>query len=239
MHYTKLQRAMKGDEETIEDIKKLLFNHFVKINNIFLYQIGKSSYPTISMNDFTSWARKTEIYDDKVINLATLDRILITTNVAMHGLISSAERDLNRYEFLEIIVRLSNALYKESGVVETTPQAVYKLLHDNIYPHSEEVDGEHFRRFHCYNVKVNEILQKNTTVLRRIYDSYTHSKKKFIRPEECAEFILKTGLNVSAKMVGIIFAESMQTILDTIIDQDRPNQMKYVEFLVFLTRCSY
>lgn len=116
---------------------------------------------------------------------------------------------------------------------------MYKLLHDNIYPHSEEVDGEHFRRFHCYNVKVNEILTKNTTVLKRIYDSYTHSKKKFIRPEECAEFILKTGLNVSAKMVGIIFAESMQTILDTIIDQDRPNQMKYVEFLVFLARCSY
>lgn len=112
---------MKGDEETVDDIKKLLFNHFVKINNIFLYQIGKSSYPTISMNDFTSWAHKTEIYDNKVINLATLDRILITTNVAMHGLISSAERDLNRYEFLEIIVRLSNALYKESGVVESTP----------------------------------------------------------------------------------------------------------------------
>jgi hypothetical protein len=54
--------------------------------------------------------------DGKWINLAALDRILITTNVALHGLISSAERDLNRYEFLEIIVRLSNALYKESKV---------------------------------------------------------------------------------------------------------------------------
>jgi len=50
--------------------------------------------------------------DGKWINLAALDRILITTNVALHGLINSAERDLNRYEFLEIIVRIAVAKYK-------------------------------------------------------------------------------------------------------------------------------
>jgi hypothetical protein len=170
------------------------------------------------MNDFTSWATKCGIKEDKQINLATLDRILITTNVAMHGLISSAERDLNRYEFLEIIVRLANALYKDAKVCETTPLAILKLLKDNIYPNSEEVDGEHFRRYHCYNVKVNEILQKNATVLKKVYDNYTHNKKKFIRLDECREYILKTGLNVSQYTLGILFAESMMTITDTIID---------------------
>lgn len=48
--------------------------------------------------------------------MAACDRILITTNVAIHGKISNAERDLNRYEFLELIVRMANALYKESKV---------------------------------------------------------------------------------------------------------------------------
>lgn len=37
-------------------------------------------------------------------------------------------------------------------------------------------------------------------------------------------------------MVGAIYAESMSTIIDTIKDQTRPNQMKFVEFLVFLCR---
>ena len=31
----------------------------------------------------------------------------------------------------------------------------------------------------------------------------------------------------------------MQTLVDTIIDQERPNQMKFVEFLVFLCRCAF
>lgn len=121
MLYTKVQRTVKGEEEVLEDIKELLFKHYVKINNIFLYYTGISTYPTISMNDFTSWSNKCNFIDGKWINLSTLDRILITTNVALHGLISSAERDLNRYEFLEIIVRLSIALYKESKVCETIP----------------------------------------------------------------------------------------------------------------------
>ena len=47
------------------------------------------------------------------------------------------------------------------------------------------------------NVKVNEILKKNETVIKRVYDIYTHSKKKFIRLDECRELVRKAGLNVS------------------------------------------
>lgn len=156
--YSKILRTVKGAEDELEDIKEILFKNFVKLNNIFLYYIGISTYPTIGMNDFTSWAKNCNLVDEKWINLAALDRILITTNVALHGLISSAERDLNRYEFLEILVRLANALYKESKVCPTTSTALLKLLQENILPNSKNTDGEHFRRFQCYNVKVNDIL---------------------------------------------------------------------------------
>lgn len=150
---------MKGEEEgTLNEITELLFKHYIQINNIFLYYIGISTYPTIGLNDFTSWANKCDLVDGKWINLAALDRILITTNVALHGLISSAERDLNRYEFLEIIVRLAIAKYRESKICETTPEAILKLLKHNIFPNSLQVNGDSFRRFQCYNVKVNEIL---------------------------------------------------------------------------------
>jgi hypothetical protein len=149
------------------------------------------------MNDFTSWANKCELVDGKWINLAALDRILITTNVALHGLISSAERDLNRYEFLEILVRIAIAKYRESKVCGSAPLAILELLNKNIFPNSQEVNGDSFRRVHCYNVKVNEILQKNVTVLKKIYDSYTHAKKKYIRLDECRDYVLKTELKVS------------------------------------------
>ena len=114
--YSKILRAVKGDVEIFEDIQLVLFKHYVKLNNIFLFYIGTSSYPTIGMNDFTSWARHCNMVDDKWLNLAALDRILITTNVALHGLISSAERDLNRYEFLEIILPEDNVISIESVI---------------------------------------------------------------------------------------------------------------------------
>jgi hypothetical protein len=145
--YSKIQRTVKGEEEMLEDIKEVLFKHFIKLNNIWLYYIGISDYPVIGMNDFTSWAKGCGMVDDKWVNLAALDRILITTNVVLHGLISSAERDLNRYEFLEIIVRLGNAMYRESKICASALTATIKILNDNIFPNSREVNGDTFRRF--------------------------------------------------------------------------------------------
>lgn len=92
-------------------------------------------------------------------------------------------------------------------------------MHENIFPNSKEVNGEHFRRFHCYNVKVNEILKKNENNIKKVYDSFTHSKKKYVTLAEAREYIRKVGLDVSEMQVGPIFAESMCTIIDTIIDR--------------------
>jgi len=61
-------------------------------------------------------------------------------------------------------------------------------------------------------------LKKNESVLKKVYNSYTHNKKKFITLPECREYIKKVGLDVSEMQVGVIFAESMQTLVDTIID---------------------
>lgn len=104
----------KSDPVEMQKITDCLFTHYEKIMDVYHYYIGISSYPTIAMNEFTSFAQKCQFMDNKNINLAALDRILITTNVAIHNYTSSAERDLQRYEFLEIIVRMANAKYKET-----------------------------------------------------------------------------------------------------------------------------
>jgi uncharacterized protein YggL (DUF469 family) len=173
------------------------------------------------------------------VNLAALDRILITTNVSTHQYTSSAERDLQRYEFLEIIVRMANAKFKEPHIVNSTAEAIEKLLNENIFPNAKSVDGETFRKYQCYNYKTNEILKKNEQQIKKVYDSYSHSKKRWITMEECQSYVRKMNLNVSEMMVGPIYAESLCLIIDTVRDQTRPNQMKYVEFLVFLCRIAH
>lgn len=137
-----------------------------------------------------------------------------------------------------MIVRIANFRYKEQNIVKTTVEGIERVLYELIYPKAKTNDGETFRKYKCYNVKTNEILKKNEPQLRRIYQSYTHSKKNYIMMPECQQYVRKLGLSVSEMMVGAIYAESMQTIQDTIRDQTRPNMMKFVEFLVFLCRIS-
>jgi len=183
VEFSKLHRVCREESE-LEKCKTVLFTHYERIKNIFQYYIGTSSYPTISMNDFTSFSTKCGILDGKYINLSTLDRTLITTNVALHSYTSSAERDLQRYEFLEIIVRLANTRYKDTHMVDNVGDGVDRFLHELIYPNAKSVDGNTFRKYHCYNMKVNELLKKNELVLRKMYESFTHSKKKYVTLQE-------------------------------------------------------
>jgi hypothetical protein len=67
--------------------------------------------------------------DDKVLDLATLDRTFILTCVNNHGLFSSADMNLNRYEFIEILVRFAKILYIEkTNKVKTTVDAIERLM---------------------------------------------------------------------------------------------------------------
>lgn len=74
------------------------------------------------------------------------------------------------------------------------------------------MNGEHFRKYFCYNVKTNEVLKKNEVNLWKLYKSFTHSKKKYITLEECKAFSRKLGLECSEMMLGAMYAESMMTI---------------------------
>ena len=85
--YGKIPRTIKkGGEHDAEvaKIKELLFEHYVRLCNIFDYYSGTSSYPTISMNDFTSFSNHCKILDHERVKLADLDLILVATCVSHH-----------------------------------------------------------------------------------------------------------------------------------------------------------
>lgn len=84
-----------------------------------------------------------------------------------------------------MIVRIAIERYKHPGLVQTTVEGIERVLYELVYPHAKTNDGDNFRRYYVYSVKVNEILKKNEPLLRRIYDSYTHAKKRYIMMPEC------------------------------------------------------
>jgi len=79
----------------------------------------------------------------------------------MHGFKNSAERDLTRYEFIELMVRIANMKFKKPGICSTYAASFDKLMKEHIQPYSKWMDGDEFRKQKCYDVKVNEVLKKN------------------------------------------------------------------------------
>jgi hypothetical protein len=149
VNWSKLFRVCKSDEAELSRVKMKLWEHFQRISNIFLWEIGRSDRPQIGWGDFTSWCRRMDIIDQATIDLATFDRTFILTNVNSHGYFSSADRNLNRYEFIEIIVRFAKIKYiekaKDVDRVKTAVEAIDKLFNEKIYPNAKMCDGWQFR----------------------------------------------------------------------------------------------
>ena len=105
----------------------MIQKYYEKLKNVYLkLQSHSHSYPVVGVNDFTSFAQKTNILD-KNLNLATLDRVFIATNVSFNGIKNSAERELHRYEFMEIVIRLAIQKYKETKICKTLVEASGKF----------------------------------------------------------------------------------------------------------------
>ena len=101
--------------------------------------------------------------------LATIDRLFIATNANVS--ITSfgegfPERDLTRFEFYEIIVRLAAAKYKDPGFSPDYASALKKLLEDNIYPNLELKELAPFRREDLWNLDVHDVVQANFAYIK-------------------------------------------------------------------------
>jgi hypothetical protein len=77
--------------------------------------------------------------------LATIDKAFIAANFNQHNLINSKDRRLERYEFIEILVRLATIKYKDTKQVKTFTKAFTKLMDEHILPYSEYSEGLSFR----------------------------------------------------------------------------------------------
>lgn len=73
------------------------------------------------------------------MNLATIDRLFIATNVQLDNNTSDegGDKALSRCQFFEVLVRLGNAKFKEPGIVPTHSEALSKVLMEHVFPYSQ------------------------------------------------------------------------------------------------------
>ena len=135
--FGKIEKIFKKDVEEFQAIKAFFHENYKKLINIFDFYSGISDYPVINMMDVTSFSHKCNILDPNYLKLADHDLILIATNVTHHQYLKSEERNLQRYEFLEFLLRIAIYRYIEPNkILKTKQEALERLLEDLIYPNA-------------------------------------------------------------------------------------------------------
>ena len=107
---------------------------------------------------------------DRNMNMATFDKNFVATNASINGVKSPSDRELNRYEFIELMVRTAKSKYLEPKVHHELYECMERLIEKDLVPNIPQVEGAAFRTTHAYNSIVNMLLFKNHIVLRRLYE---------------------------------------------------------------------
>lgn len=96
--------------------------------------VANSNYPNFSWLDFADYCLNTIKIVDKNCTISKVDMAFIATNVELVEMGSNPDRDLNRNEFMEILLRLANDKYRMPKLCQTYTQALKRLLEENVYP---------------------------------------------------------------------------------------------------------
>ena len=118
-----------------DELRKIITQNFVKLNEIFLQLAASSTFPTILCSDFTIWAKTAGIFDSYFYKE---DAEQIFNQVTEND-------SLNRCQFWEILVLIA----QEKSSQGTVP-AFEKLLHENILPLSQKTQYEAWQRRYLF-----------------------------------------------------------------------------------------
>ena len=159
--------ALKSESETVKgepDIFNVSFNGFTS----FVAQCRLANKQTsVSALTFIFSLVNAEDKDSTGSELQQLDRFNTVSN-------------LNRQEWLQLLVRIAVALHVPRDSVGNVAEAVDKLVEKNLRPNLPSAalqDSNAFRKKVCYQMKTSEVLEKHMPSLSSIYVRYAESQQ--------------------------------------------------------------
>jgi hypothetical protein len=103
--------------------------------------------------------------------VSTIDRVFIATNVEIVDLEDNPDRDLCRYEFYEILVRMAEEKYRKPNIASSLPEAVEMILKENVYKNSDFViSWQRWRSEELWTIIVDDLYKVNLESLNKVYE---------------------------------------------------------------------
>ena len=211
---SKIPRMIRTKIE-YDEIYETLKKKYAYIKEEFSSIIVKSSYPHITWNDFTLYCQQKRILC-KEITLSVLDRLFIAVNVDLDGGgedEGNPDRELCRSEFLEIIVRIASAKYKDTKKVKFLIDALNLFLEE--YTNSGVSPNIHeFRLKELWTLPVDDLLRSNLGGIYKVFTRYS-GLKRYLTPQEVVDLIaVKCKYNIYESEIIKAYGYSKMTIKD-------------------------
>ena len=234
----KVQRFVK-DEEDYQNVCKIMEQNVFYLKTMYIILISNSNFPSITWNDFTTFVNNWKLIDEN-LQLSTVDRLFIATKSGdSSDLKDFPERDLSRFEFYEIIVRMAGAKYKDWGKWESYAQAVRTIIEEDFFQFFSISKWQDFREKELWSLDVNDILNANLDALKKIYKQFENSKKSYMDLNDALNLLVRnSGLISIEKDVISWFALSKSTIPNEFTKRKDYNNLSFVEFLEFIWRAA-
>jgi len=235
---SKIKKFVKNQFERNE-IFDIFKQYILHLKEEFASQIVKSTYPSISWIDFTTYCQQKNIID-KQITLSVIDRLFIAVNVDIEASSQGQNNDrtLCRYEFFEILIRIAGAKYKDTGLRKTYKESV-ELLLESLINLNDPPQIRLYRINEIWTLPIDDLLRSNIEGLRKIYCRFIHSQKKFMSLPDCIQLIRKDcGFDISEFEITRAYGYSKMTIINEYENFLQYKQMVFEEFLEFIVRIS-
>lgn len=184
----KLGRVIK-DQFELRRVLDTLLEYTEQIKDMFNHSIALSSFPSISWIDFGNMCTSWKILDTRTCTMLTIDRLFIATNVELIEQEDNPDRDLCRFEFYEIITRLGNAKYKDSGQVKTWDEALRLIIENNLIPNCPNMGGQSFRNSYIWKLPIDDLFRANSEHLQKLFKKYTTDRKCHLDLQGCLEMV--------------------------------------------------
>ena len=184
---------------------------------------SKSNFPSVTLLDFTNFADQCKIFD-KYVNLSTIDRLFIATNVEIIANDENPDKELCRFELFEILLRLANVKYRESGICPNFEKALEKILKENVFAHYKIHSWQEFRDKELWTADVNDVLEANLEGLKKVYAYFFDPRKKWMTMNDALDLMIRlTPLTLTEK--DAIFCYGMCKM--TTVNEAEESSTKY------------
>ncbi|CDW87404.1 UNKNOWN [Stylonychia lemnae] len=229
-----IYKYLKGNYRYIREA----YRYFSAVNpSGLVFSIGTNVFSDIIYNC-------PSMLDSKLLKLSDVDLEFISTKAGnqFRGRMNP-DRQLIRFQFLEIFVRLAIDKYYKTKQCIAQEDAIYRMFDEHVMPYFKNFNSNDFKWAKLWNEQCDIIIKANLKVLQDIYYKYygkdsLPGELKFMSMNEFIDLVTRSGViddNFGAREIGIIFNLSMMTQVDE-INKERHTQMQFIEFVEALSR---